>query len=373
VNIVVNTRLLIKDKLEGIGWFAYETLKRITTNHPEHHFTFLFDRPFSEEFIFSDNITPKVVSPPTRHPLLWYLWFEYAIPPVLNKEKADLFFSPDGWLSLRAKTKSVNVIHDLNFHHYPQFIPFHVRSYYYYYFPRFARKAERIATVSEFSKNDISTRYGINPDLIDVVYNGANESYKPLTDSEKIQIKKQYSQNEEYFMFVGLIHPRKNLAHLFTAFDLFKKQTGSPFKLVIVGEKKWWTVDIKSAFNAMLHQNDVIFTGRLATEELKKVIGAAFAMTYVPYFEGFGIPILEAMFCDTPVITSNTSSMPEVGGDAVLLADPFSSESICEAMVKLVKDNSLRQNLIEKGRKRRLDFSWDKTSERLWGTIEKCL
>ena len=123
----------------------------------------------------------------------------------------------------------------------------------------------------------------------------------------------------------------------------------------------------------MKFKEDVIFTGRLNTNDLHHVIASALAMTYIPYFEGFGIPILEAMNCDTPVITSNITSMPEVAGDAALLVDPFSIDSISEAMIYMYKDANMRLSLIEKGRKRKLDFSWDKTADALWSSIEKTL
>ena len=129
MEIVVNTRLLLKDKLEGIGWFTYETLKRITNEHPDDHFIFLFDRNFDEEFIFADNITPLILSPPARHPLLFYIWFEYAVNSFLNKYNPDLFLSPDGYLSLKANCKQLPVIHDINFEHYPKDLSFAVRKY----------------------------------------------------------------------------------------------------------------------------------------------------------------------------------------------------------------------------------------------------
>ena len=119
MKIAVNTRLLLKDKLEGIGWFSYETLKRITTQHPEHQFYFIFDRPFTDEFIFSYNIEPVVIGPPARHPVLWYYWFEFRLPGLLKKINPDIFLSPDGYLSLKSHFKSIAVIHDLNFIHYP--------------------------------------------------------------------------------------------------------------------------------------------------------------------------------------------------------------------------------------------------------------
>lgn len=373
MNIAVNTRLLLSNKMEGIGWFAFETLKRITQQHPEHHFIFLFDRPFSDEFIFSQNITPVVVFPPTRHPLLWYLWFEWAVPPILKKHNADLFFSPDGWLSLRTSVKSINVIHDLNFEHFPEYLPFHVKLYYHYFFQRFAKKAERIATVSEFTKQDIINTYGINPSNIDVVYNGVNELFQPLSFSEKEKTKSEFSHSSPYFVFVGLIHPRKNITNLLLAFEEFKKSHSSDLNLIIIGEKKWWTKDMEEVYSSMQFKDKVIFTGRLSSVEIRNVIASALAMLYVSYFEGFGIPILEAMQCDVPVITSNITSMPEVAKDAALLVDPFSVDSIKEAMLKIVKDESLRNTLIEKGRERRKAFSWDKTTDLLWKSIEKTL
>lgn len=371
MKIVVNTRLLLPDKLEGIGWFTYETLKRITQAHPEHHFIFLFDRHFDEEFIFSDNITPVILSPPARHPILFYIWFEISVANFLNKFKPDLFLSPDGYLSLRADCKQLSVIHDINFVHYPKDLSFIVHKYLSYFFPKFAQKASRIATVSEYSKNDIATTYRIAPQKIDVVYNGCNVAYTPVSETLKEETKKKFSEGQDYFLFVGSLHPRKNIARLFKAFDAFKSNHPNTVKLIIVGKKYYWTKEIKEAHLNMKFKEDVIFTGRLSTDDLKATLGAALAMTYVPYFEGFGIPILEAMNCDVPVITSNVTSMPEVAKDAALLVDPFSVDSIADALWKLYSDKALRTQLIEKGRIRRRDFSWDKTAALLWESIEK--
>ena len=173
-------------------------------------------------------------------------------------------------------------------------------------------------------------------------------------------------------MFVGSLHPRKNLARLFTAFDLFKRRTSSDVKLLIVGERRWWTEPIQKAFEAMSCKEEVVFTGRLSAEELHQLTGSALASVYVSYFEGFGIPILEAFRCDTPVITSNVTSMPEVAGDAALLVDPFNEASIAEAMEK-VMDEGLRKEFIAKGRVRALDFSWDQTAEKIWNCLMKSI
>ncbi len=371
MEIVVNTRLLLKNKLEGIGWFTYETLKRITKDHPDDHFIFLFDRDYDEDFIFSDNITPLIISPQARHPFLFYWWFEFSVANFLNKYKPDLFLSPDGYLSLKTEVKQLAVIHDLNFEHHPKDLRVLSRNYYKYFFPKFARKATRIATVSEFSKNDIIKMYGIDSSKIDVVYNGCNDLYKPINETIQQETKRKISFNCDYFLFVGALHPRKNISRLFEAFDKFKSAQSSNVKMVIVGEKYYWTSDIKRTYINMQHKDDVVFTGRLSPEELKNVIGSALAMVYVPYFEGFGIPIIEAMNCDIPVITSNVTSMPEIAKDAALLVDPFSVESITNAMLYLFKDEDMRKVLIEKGKKRKLDFSWDKTADALWSSIER--
>lgn len=372
MKIAVNTRLLLSGKLEGIGWFTFETLKRITKAHPEHEFIFIFDRPFSKEFIFADNISAIVIGPPARHPILFYFWFEFSVPRLLKKINADIFLSPDGYLSLKTNTKSLAVIHDLNFEHYPLDLPNIVRKYYKYFFPRFARKAHRIATVSNFSKEDISSTYKIQKEKIDVVYNGVNTAYHPLSLLEQNNFREQATDGKEYFIFVGSLHPRKNIHRLFYAFDKFKKKEKTDVKLMIVGEKYWFNKEIHRSWQLLKHKDDVIFTGRMNGENLNSAIASALAMVFVPYFEGFGIPVLEAFACKTAVICSNASAMPEVAGNAAFMVDPFNIEDISNAMHKLHKDDELRSELTEKGSMQLKKFNWDKTAELLWKSIEKC-
>lgn len=365
MKIAVNTRLLLKDKLEGIGWVAYECLRRMVISHPEVEFHFIFDREPDPKFIFADNVKPVVLFPPARHPFLYIAFFEFAVARYLRQIKADLYLSPDGYLSLRSKVKQIAVFHDLNFEHFPQDFPKIHLWHYKKFFPKYARKADKIITVSGFSKKDICECYGINPDKIEVAYNGANEIFSPVNEELKKETRDKYTAGKPYFMFVGSLHPRKNLARLFTSFDLFKKRNNNDIKLLIVGSKRWWTEPIKNAYEAMTHKDDVIFAGRLSAEDLQFVTASALASVYVSYFEGFGIPIVEAFKCDTPVITSNVTSMPEVANDAALLVDPFNEESIADAMEKIL-DEEVRKDLIEKGRIRRQDFSWDKAAETWW-------
>ena len=373
MNIAVNTRLLLHGRLEGIGWFTYENLKRLTRAHPEHQFYFIFDRPCHPEFIFGPNVHPVITGPQARHPILYFIWFEFSVKRMLRKVKADIFLSPDGYLPLYSRVPAIAVFHDLNFEHYPEDLPRMERWYYRYFFPKYANKAQRIATVLEFSKQDIVKQYTVNPNNIDVDYNGANEQYAPLSDEEKVAARQKFTAGKPYFFFVGALHPRKNLVNLFRAFELFKNNDNSGAMLMIAGARKWWTGEIARVYEGLSCKDDIHFAGRLDTSDMKLAMGSALALTYVSYFEGFGIPIIEAFRCGTPVITSNVTSMPEIAGEAALLVDPFNPESIEAAMQTVSKSPEKRQSLINAGFKRAELFTWDKSSERLWNTLQEVL
>lgn len=373
MKIAVNTRFLLKDKLEGIGWFTYESLKRMVLAHPEHEFHFLFDRKFSDEFIFAKNVVPHVLFPPARHPFLWYSWFEYAVPQALKKIKPDVFLSTDGYLSLSVKIPQVLVIHDLAFEHFSNHVDWLTLRYYKYFVPRFAKHATRIATVSEYTKLDVTEKYKIAADKIDVTHNGGNEIFKQLSSEEQKLVREKISGGVPYFIYAGAVHPRKNVNRLFLAFDSFKEKFGGDFKLIIAGRKAWDTDEAMKTYERMKYKHDVIFLGHLRLNELAQVLASATALTYVSLFEGFGIPIVEAMNAGVPVITSNVSSMPEVAGDATLIVNPFSVEEIENAMMKMATDESLRKNLIEKGNMQKQKFSWDLTAERLYDCVIKSI
>jgi glycosyltransferase involved in cell wall biosynthesis len=373
MRIAVNTRLLLKGKLEGIGWFTYQTLERIVRQHPEHEFFFFFDRPYDEQFIFAPNVTPVVVHPQARHPILFYLWFEWSVRAMLRKHKIDLFLSPDGYMSLSTKVPTCLVIHDLAFEHYPEHYVLSHKLYWRHYSPLFARKAKRIATVSTFSKEDIHAHYGVSNDVIDVVYNGAHDEYKPLAAAEREQIKQQYADGCEYFVFAGALHPRKNIVNLLKAFIAFKKRQKTNMKLVIVGRLAWKYEEVEEMQLTMPFKDEVKWVGYMNVDQLSKVIGAAYALVYASLFEGFGIPILEALQCNVPAIVSNTSSMPEVAGEAALLVDPTDPEDIAAKMHILYKDESLRARLIANASLQVKKFDWQGAADRLWTCMMKCV
>ena len=373
MRIGVNTRLLIKDKLDGIGWHQYEVLKRICKNHPEHHFFFFFDRPFDPAFVFAKNITPVILGPQARHPILFKIWFNRSIKRALVKYHIDLFYSPDGYLSLTSKARQIGTFHDLNFEHYPQDLrPSHAK-YYRVQFPQFSKKASHIITVSEFSKTDIIEKYKVDSKKISVIYNGVNTDYRPLSQQEKEDCRERFTGGAAYFLHVGSLHPRKNISRLISAFDLFKKTTQSNIKLVLAGNRYDWTKEMENAFQQCSSNSDIVFTERLLQKDMIQLMGSAICLTYVSYFEGFGMPIIEAMRSGTPVITSNCTAIPEIAGNAALLIDPFNTLDIKNGMVSIYAKKELREELINKGINQAAKFDWDKTAERTWEVIQNTI
>lgn len=372
MKIAVNTKLLLKDRLEGIGWFEYETLSRITKAHPEHQFYFIFDRPYHKSFIFSDNVYPIRTLLPSRHPLLWYLRFHHIIPQILKKHKIDLFFSPDGY-NVPLPHKSIIALHDLNYVHFPDNLPPLARKYYKRFLPQYTKNAQRIVTVSEYSKQDIAQSYNIDAEKIDVVYNGSSEVFKPLSDTEKNAMKDRYAKGHDYFVFVGALNPRKNLGRLLSAFDEFCSRSVSGAHLVIAGVPMFSSSFFQVNHDTIKHKDRISIVGRLKRDELAKLVGGAMALVLPSTFEGFGIPIIEAMNSDIPVITSNLTAMPEVAGNAAIYIDPYSIDSITTALVKMAIEPETRKDLISKGRLQSKKFSWDQTADALWKSIERCL
>lgn len=373
MTIAVNTRFLLKDRLEGIGWFTYETVRRLVKKYPEHQFLFFFDRPFDKQFVFADNVKPIVIFPPARHPFLFYLWFEFGVADALKKHKADVFLSTDGFLSLKTKVPTLLVIHDLAHVHFPNQVKFSEQKYYNFFMPKFAKRANRIATVSEYSKKDIHQQYQVPLDHIDVVYNGVRKAFQPVDELTKSSTKAKYSKGQDYFFYIGAVHPRKNIHRVITAFDQFKQKTNAPTKLLIAGRFAWQTGVVKDAFDKAVFQKDIQFLNYVADEEVPLLMASALGFVYVSLFEGFGIPLLEAMHCEVPIITANVSSMPEVVGEAAITVSPESIEAIQNAMVKIQTLPEKRQSLINFSKQQRQQFSWEQTAQKLKNSLDATL
>lgn len=374
MKIAINCWVLRNKQIDGIGYFTINTLQRIISNNPDVSFVILCDKNFTESYFDLKNVTIKKVFPPYRHPLLYIFYMEFVLPFVLGRLKPDVFVSAEGFLSLLSSCKQLPIIYDLNFEHYPENLALKNRLYFRFFFKRFARKAVRIATISEYSKADIVQLYKIAPEKIDNVSCGINSSFHVLSESEKQKAREKYSGGLPYFFFVGSMHPRKNMLRLLQAFNEFKKQSDSNFKLVIAGAMVWNGSEILEVYETSPYKNDIHFTGRLSDDELKQALGAAYALTFVPIFEGFGLPIVEAFEAGVPVLAAKATSLPEVASDAAVYADPFDIASIVEGMIKLYENkNGLCEELIEKGFKQKQFFSWDRTATLLWESIQKAI
>lgn len=359
MRIAVNTRFLLKGKLTGLGHYTMEVLKNLVLAHPEDQFLFLFDRPYHPDFIFASNIEPVVIVPQARTPLLFLIWYEVGVTRILKKMKADVFFSPDNFLSLRSKVPTLLVIHDLAYQHIPESLSTVQLWYYRYFMPRFARKAAHIATVSEATKKDISRSLNIEPSRITVAGLGLNEGI----------VRHHISEKEDYFIHLGTIQPRKNVLRLLDAFDRYKEVSGKNTKLLFVGSKGWKD----AAFYARLRQSkfkqDIHILGYKSNEEISDLLSRSLGLICVSLFEGFGMPVIEAQHCGCPVIASNVSSLPEASGKAAILVDPMKVNEICDAMIKLEKDAALREKLIYQGYENAEKYSWTKTSDIIYSLL----
>jgi glycosyltransferase involved in cell wall biosynthesis len=373
MRIAVNARFLASSELEGYGYFTKEVFIRVAQQHPEHQFIFLFDRPVPANISLPENVTTVVVKPAARHALSFRWWFDVKVPLALKKYKADVFVSPDGFCSLFTKVPQVLVVHDLAFLHYPQFIPKRHLFFYKTHTKKFIKKANVIATVSEYSKQDIIQHYKTPGEKIMNVSSAAKSIFTPIDWQEREVIKERYAAGNEYFVFVGGIHPRKNLMNLLKAFSIFKKWQKTNMKLLVVGKKSWMYQDTIDKLKTYKYRDEVIMLDYLPEEVLAKIVAAAYGLVYPSFFEGFGVPILEAMQCEVPVLTSSTSSMMEVGGNAVLYADPSNPQAIADNMKTIFKDEQLRSRLIEAGKQQALQFSWHKTAAAMWQCIEKAV
>ena len=371
MTVAINCWILRNKKLDGIGYFTVNAVANLIKNHPEVQFKILCDKKFTEDYFDFANVTKHKIFPALRHPLLYVFYMEVVLPFFLRKHKPDVMVSADGYLSLSSSCKQIPIIYDINFEHKPGDIKLKNRIYFKFFFKRFARKAKRIATISEYSKKDIADYYKLDSSTIDNVSCGINSNFSPLDEQQISEVKNKRSGGKPYFFFVGSMHPRKNIKRLIDAFNLFKQKTGSNFKLILAGSILWSKTEIEDSYTNSPYKEDIIFTGRLSDEDLQKMLGAAYALSFVPIFEGFGLPIVEAFQSGVPVICSNVTSMPEVAGNAALMVDPFSIDSIAEGMVTLSKNNELRNQLIAKGHIQKQLFSWSRTAGLLWESICK--
>lgn len=330
--------------------------------HPEHTFYFFFDRPYDPKYVFGPNVVPVVLNPPARHPILFTIWLEWSVRRKLNEINADVFVSFDGLSSFFTKRPVVLIIHDIVFANKPSYLPLINRTYLKMVMPSFIRKAARIVTVSEFVARDVTQKMGIDEHKVSVAHNALPEAFQ-LQHEEK-----ESPLLHPYFIVPGAILARKNTKHIIQAFEMFLSQNPN-FKLVFAG-KFMFKPDsaTRKLWDRLQKQGALVHVNKPTDTEMVNWVKHARALIYISFFEGFGIPILEGMAAGVPVVTSNTTSMPEVAGDAALLVDPHSPHDIAVAMQK-INSESCRQKLIKKGFEQVKKFDWSKSAEQIHQAI----
>ncbi len=344
-------------KLVGVSTYTFQLLKRFKKYSSKNlqFRIFLKQQPLNHLPKESKYFKYVVKNGP--------LWSQTILPLMLlknklSKEKLDVFFSPAHYSPRLCPFPLVVTIHDLAYEYFPkEFLKkdlYKLKNWTLYS----VKKAKKIIAVSKYTKKDIMKVYKIPKEKIKVIYNGWEEK-RIIPKKPKINVTPR-----SYFLFVSTLQPRKNIKRLAEAFSKFKTQTPNNLKLVIAGKKGWLYEEIFKFVEKLPAKKDIIFTDYLPENNLAWLYKNALAFIHPSLYEGFGLPILEAFYYEVPVISSFTSSLSEVGGDACLYFDPYNVEEIKDKMIKIVKSENLRKELVKKGKERLKLFSWDKCAKK---------
>ena len=293
-------------------------------------------------------------------------WEFFLLPRLLRKNNVDLFHGPAFMAPPSQRGfQSVATIHDLVAFHHPQTIPTKYAFYMRFLIKLMVRKAGGIITDTEFIRREIINAFHIDKERVYAVPIAVSDLFRPVMDKERIQrVKERYGIKKHYFLHVGNIEPRKNLSSLFQACERIWEKLQSDYNLVVVGKRGWLYRGIFDILRKSGISRDVIFTGYVQEEDIPVLYSGADFFVFPSVYEGFGLPILEAMKCGTPVITSHVSSMPEVAGDAALYVNPDSLEDIAEKILELAYNEPLKKVMRERGFIQASKFSWEKTAKK---------
>jgi glycosyltransferase involved in cell wall biosynthesis len=294
---------------------------------------------------------------PTERPAQRVLWEQVALPGLLRRLAVDVFHSPVNVLPGRLPCPSVVTIHDLAFLHYPQFFRPARRMYQRTFTTRSARAATLVVTVSESTKRDV-VELGVDPARVRVIYPSIDERFRPVEDPERLRaFRAAQGLPERYCLYLGTLEPRKNVVGLLEAYARLRSLDADAPPLVLAGAKGWYYDAVFERVRALGLERAVTFAGYVRDEEQPLWYAAAEIFMYPSFFEGFGLPVAEAMASGTPVITSNVSSLPEAAGDAAILVDPSSPEPMAHAMHRVLRDREARLRLVALGLRRAHQFS----------------
>lgn len=365
MRIAVNARLLVGQPLEGVGRYVLEQTAQLLGLMPEAEVLMLTDRtgPLPP---LPRAVERRTLYPPARHPVLFYAWFEWAVPRALSEWRANVFVSLDNFCSLRTDVPTVLGVHDLVYRHYPGGMSRLQLAYYRRFMPRYIRRAERVVVVSEATRADVLDAFDVDPGKVSVAPNGVRPRFGGLSPKHVMQVRDDLTAGAPYFVAVGSVHPRKNVDGLIRAFDRFCSDfAGEGHHLVVAGRMAWQTEAVEEALAASPNRGRIHVTGFVSDERLGELIGAAAALCLVSRFEGFGVPILEAYASGVPVVVSDRSSLPEVAGPGGLIVDPDDERDIALALRQLAGDEALRQVLAKAGQRHARQYAWAKSGRTL--------
>lgn len=358
------------EKRVGIGEYAYEILRQFHNlrfkNNDLRFLIYLKERPLSHMPVPTENWRYKVIGPKK-------MWTQFALPiSLFLGKKPDVFFTPSHYAPRFSPVPSVISIMDLSFIHFPDLFAkkdlYQLKNWTAYS----VKNAKKVLTISEFSKNDIIKQYQVELKDVIVTYPGIKEVesskvrnvYKVLSMSD---LSKKFGINKEYILFVGTLQPRKNIEKLIEAFSKLDKD----ILLLIVGKKGWLYEDILKAPQKYGVLERVKFLDFVEDSELPLLYKNAICFVMPSLYEGFGLPVLEAMKNGCPVVASNVSSLPEAGGDAAMYFNPENSDDIAKAIKKVVEDKNLRDEMVKKGFVQVKKFSWEKTARKTLEVLQE--
>ena len=349
---------LIYHQRAGIGRYTLFLLDELAKLDQENRYTIFQHRRDREPLIKAPNFQRKTIFAPVHSPLEQPL-----LMAELFLQKLDLIHSTDFIPPLYSKVPSIITVHDLAFLRWPHFLT-KDHATYYSQIDRGVRHAQHIIVPSYSTKNDVIGQLGVPESKISVIYEAAASLYRPLPIPEtRAAVAKRFGIPTNYIFFISTIEPRKNIGGLLQAFHhLRTKYSLTDTALVLAGKQGWLYEQVYETVEKLGLQDSTFFVGRVSDEELHKLYVGARCHVHPAFYEGFGLPPLEAMACGTPTVVSNTSSLPEVVGDAALMFDPNDWEEMAVAIRRLLIDEDLHGEMREKGLRRAATFSWSRAA-----------
>jgi glycosyltransferase involved in cell wall biosynthesis len=340
----------------GVGYYTENLLSSVMRMSPEHEYILFSNRdmraswqPLGREVVYSQGFFP-----------VRSVWMQTVLPGTLRKAGPELCHFTNYLAPLTLRCPYVVTIHDMTLFITPRLHNFKKIVLDRTLIPHVARRADAIITVSNSARDDIVRHLRVPRKKIKVISNAISPAFRPVTGEARLEaIRQKYGIRGPYILYVGTIEPRKNIARLIQAFAQLKA-IRLPHKLLIVGQPGWHCAPIYGEVERLGLQSEVIFTGYVPFEDLPALYSAAESMAFPSVYEGFGLPVAEAMACGTPVVTSNSSALAEVAGDNALLVNPLSVSEISHALTRLHQDPDLRRELSRRGISRAAEFTWDR-------------